>query len=128
MWTKICNLEPRGHKLFREDNGFRAPELCPYAIADDSGNTPDETDDGALYLDFSKPLRLLGSSNMGLRVSFAVLDRDGESMGYVSTGLIGGITLLQRFPAWTVSFDKYTQHIGKFIALVSSQKGEVDGV
>jgi hypothetical protein len=117
MWTKICKLEPKGHKLFREDNGFRAPELCRYAIADDSGNTPDETCDGPLFLDFSKPLRLSGNANTALAVNLPVLDHRGES-SWVATGVTGGCALLQRFPAWAVTHNKQSKQLEKLFSLL----------
>lgn len=43
---------PCGHQFFREEN----TDLI--AIADDSGSTPDQTDDGILYLDNSRPIQV----------------------------------------------------------------------
>jgi hypothetical protein len=48
-WTFLFRA-PRGHQFFREENTGLV------AIADDSGNTPDQTDDGILYLDESRPI------------------------------------------------------------------------
>lgn len=45
-----CKL-PDGHRLFRV---AEIPDS--YAIADDSGRSPDQTDDGVLFLDFERPL------------------------------------------------------------------------
>ena len=39
-----------GHRLFPEHEGVR------FAIADDSGREPQDTDDGILWLDFSRKL------------------------------------------------------------------------
>ena len=117
MWTRICKLEPGGHKLFREENYLI--QALAYAIADDSGSTPDKTDDGPLYLDFDKPLRLEGRTRVC--VSFPVTDRNGKAAGYASTGIRGGRTLLQLFPGWTVRFDRHTKHLAEFFALMPSR-------
>jgi hypothetical protein len=44
-WQYLGRLEKGGHALFREIATGR------FAIADESGATPSETDDGPLYLD-----------------------------------------------------------------------------
>lgn len=43
---------PRGHQFFREE------QTGLIAVADDSGNTPDSTDDGILYLDSTRPIKV----------------------------------------------------------------------
>ncbi len=49
-WTRIKKLAS-GHRLFRADSGR-------YALVDDSGDTPDQADDGALWLDVNRTLEL----------------------------------------------------------------------
>jgi len=56
-WEPGIRLEKGGHRIFREVRyPFAAPETCRWAIADNSGGTPDRTEDGVLWLDFSRPL------------------------------------------------------------------------
>lgn len=45
-WTKIFSIRG-GHKYFRDEI------TKMIAVADDSGSTPDQTDDGVLWLDMS---------------------------------------------------------------------------
>lgn len=49
-WTKIKKLAS-GHRVFRADDGR-------YALVDDSGDTPDQADDGVLWLDVNRALQL----------------------------------------------------------------------
>jgi hypothetical protein len=44
----ICLVIPDGHRYFRYQDLI--------AVADQSGRTPEETDDGMLYLDRSRPV------------------------------------------------------------------------
>src|SRR3954467_1988653 len=48
MWNKP-QMMPDGHRLFESDENR-------YAIADESGFLPNNTDDGVLWLDFTRPL------------------------------------------------------------------------
>lgn len=50
IWQRVRGL-PDGHRLFKLKD---RPEMI--AIADDSGETPDQTDDGVLWLDRHRPL------------------------------------------------------------------------
>lgn len=47
-WAYLLTL-PGGHKIFRSSDGR-------WAIADQSGSTPDNTDDGPLYIDESRAI------------------------------------------------------------------------
>lgn len=50
LWRRVRAL-PDGHRLFKlEDRDWII------AIADESGETPDQTDDGVLWLDLHRPL------------------------------------------------------------------------
>ena len=65
-WTKIKSFKG-GHRFFREAGDSRV------AIADDSGPTPDTTDDGILYL--------IGTGARGkfpTRFFLRVVDEEGE--------------------------------------------------
>lgn len=96
-------LEKNGHRIFREDRGeFAAPETCRWAIADNSGATPDRTDDGILWLDFSRPL-LVEIGQYGI-VSIPVdKDRDVQGGSYwCSAGVDALVTLREKFPRWEI--------------------------
>src|SRR3954470_1919670 len=54
VWTHTNPL-PDGHVLFFTDSK-KYPDLI--AIADESGETPEQTSDGVLWLDFERPLSL----------------------------------------------------------------------
>lgn len=49
-WKKLAQPTPRGHRFFEDKNTGRI------AIADNSGPTPDRTDDGVLWLDSSRKM------------------------------------------------------------------------
>lgn len=51
-WKLITRL-PGEHRIFADESGR-------LAIADNSGETPDQTEDGVLYLDFARPAVLTG--------------------------------------------------------------------
>lgn len=98
-------LEKGGHRIFREDRGeFAAPETCRWAIADNSGTTPDRTDDGILWLDFSRPLAVhLGKYSI---VSIPVKkDRDADDNYWCSAGVDALYLLREKFPKWAVEID-----------------------
>lgn len=50
-WEYYLRLDG-GHKVFRDPTSGR------WAIADDSGNAPDDTDDGILWIDLSRPINV----------------------------------------------------------------------
>ena len=51
IWSKPVHLAD-GHRI------FQARYTDRWAIADDSGSTPDQTDDGILWLDQTRPLKI----------------------------------------------------------------------
>lgn len=57
-WTKWKEAlaVPRGHRYF-----WHVPD-GKIAVADDSGSTPDKTNDGVLWLDTERPIRVTTSS------------------------------------------------------------------
>lgn len=74
-WTLVTRL-PGEHRIFRDANGR-------LALADNSGDTPDTTDDGVLYLDFNWPVQLVTNwraSEEG--------DRDEHAALYVEIPLV----------------------------------------
>lgn len=52
-WEEVA---PRGRPL--SHGVFRDRHSGAYAIADDSGHFPDETDDGVLWIDLNRPILL----------------------------------------------------------------------
>ncbi len=80
-WQFMCRLSPGGTKLFEPDNrrptAAVPPPGCVFAIADDSGGVPSETDDGILWVDGRRPIRLSTDSE-GINVSIPLLCLDGE--------------------------------------------------
>lgn len=48
-WTLVKSFRPKGHAYFVDQHGN-------YAIADNSGNRPEDTDDGVLYIDHDRAL------------------------------------------------------------------------
>jgi hypothetical protein len=59
---------PRGHKFFEDNTNGRL------AIADDSGDRPDQTDDGVLWVDQRRPVRETRDGSMLL----PLLHEDGS--------------------------------------------------
>lgn len=103
-WTDGQFLEPGGHRIFREDRGaFAAPETLRWAIADNSGPRPDTTDDGILWLDFGRRLRI-DSKTCGIPVRS---ERD-PSCDYlhVPAGVQSAVTLHAKFPNWGMEQSK----------------------
>jgi len=68
-WEKVERL-PDGHRIF-----FAGDKI---AIADNSGRTPELTDDGTLWMDFSRPLVVAGK--------FACIPIINEERGEFVTG------------------------------------------
>jgi hypothetical protein len=58
-WQRRRTL-PDGHRIFIGDDSSHG---LMWAIADDSGPTPPETDDGILLLDFGRPLSVTYDTN-----------------------------------------------------------------
>lgn len=54
-WENQTNL-PDGHRLFDAVGHLRVSGRCLTAIADDSGDYPQDTDDGVIWLDFRRDL------------------------------------------------------------------------
>jgi len=81
MWTFLFRI-PGQHKWFRDDQGRVAP-------ADNSGYTPDETDDGALYFDpqrlmeITEPLPAFSEFDPDIRI--ILTDKNGKDT------LLGGV-------------------------------------
>lgn len=104
---KIVRLEFQGHRLFLEDRGpFAAPETCRWAIADNSGRTPELTEDGILWLDFKRYLHLALEDSIVLSIPLRA-ERGGET--WAPAGVDSFIKLREMFPAWPVRLSKTTR-------------------
>lgn len=71
-WNLLCKLND-GHRLFELDSN--QDEI---AIADDSGTTPDLTDDGVLWLDRTRPL-IVYSEEQPVSCAIPLRDQHGEA-------------------------------------------------
>ncbi len=74
---KFKLLKKAHHKFFRVIGEHANDHDGKIAIADDSGGTPDTTNDGVLFLDFSKPAKK-GTSDLyeDYRIPLKTLDGD----------------------------------------------------
>jgi hypothetical protein len=96
-WEPGIRLEKSGHRIFHEiRHAFAAPETCRWAIADNSGTTPDRTDDGVLWLDFSRTLTV-GIDNCDIPVT---VERDEARKSRCPCGLAAIAALHEKFPGW----------------------------
>ena len=91
QWVEPVRFVWKGHKFFFQDGG-----VC---VADDSGDTPDQTEDGPLWVDGTRPA-IVGMQKSGLAVSLPVTkpgDLDGEYYVGVTVqclrGLVGFMSL-----------------------------------
>lgn len=113
-WTDGMFLEPGGHRIFREDRGgFAAPETLRWAIADNSGPRPDTTDDGVLWLDFSRPLRV-GMDSCEIP---SLVERDGLRETHCPCGVGAIATLREKFPRWALLPTRSVSDLLKLFAL-----------
>lgn len=68
-WQLIQRIKD-GHRWYLNENGRRA-------CADDSGRTPEDTDDGILYADLSRPVRV-ERSEVGSWISVPLVSPSGH--------------------------------------------------
>lgn len=98
VWTPLFGKfqSGRGHRFFEAPDGR-------IAVADESGEFPEDTDDGVLYLDFKRPV--VGTS----MVFLPVVDEEGE-MYTVPTGRIPTQQLIEKLsPRLRFAFDEDDQ-------------------
>jgi hypothetical protein len=65
-WTKLFSV-PGGHRYFRDEI------TKMIALADNSGSTPDRTEDGVLWLDFQRCVSIVTDVNHTTWISIPVL-------------------------------------------------------
>ena len=98
VWMPPTEL-PDGHRLFEASTAFRTTNGRPLiAIADDSGERPEQTDDGVLWLDFDRALMLPSPDHMP---KIPVLTPDSEPR-WVSTDAVTIMCLAWR-KEWNVN-------------------------
>lgn len=103
-WAEVHRMEKGGHRIFREDRGeYAAPETCRWAIADNSGSRPETTEDGVMWLDFTRPLDV-SLFREACVVSIPVTsERSDNVVGFsCGAGVDTFAALVERFPAWKV--------------------------
>lgn len=106
-WAHTLRLEKGGHRIFLEDREDATPPR--WAIADNSGPTPERTDDGILWLDFSRALNVeLGICTVSIPVT---ADASGSAYWCV-VGIDALMTLREQFPTWKVELEENAE---KFI-------------
>jgi hypothetical protein len=96
-WTHQNPL-PDGHVLFFTDS-IDHPDLI--AIADGSGDTPEQTDDGVLWLDFSRPLMLGRKPNSMDYGNIPLLTPDSEQTTTITD--VATVFLLSSWFNWDVN-------------------------
>lgn len=117
-WENRILLEPKGHRIFRDArDDFKAPEQRGWAIADNSGSLPNNTDDGVLWLDFTRPIRVSIGEYAGATLPVRK-DRDGSQHGYhVSVGIEAFLTIRKNFRSWPVELSSSAKTLLTALAL-----------
>lgn len=118
-WEHGLKLEAKGHRIFRDArDDFKAPEQRGWAIADNSGNRPDTTDDGVLWLDFTRPIVVCVGKYAG--ASLPVLsEREPGRVGFYHVGIgIGALlTIRKHFRSWPVELSEDAKTLLTALAL-----------
>jgi DNA-directed RNA polymerase subunit M/transcription elongation factor TFIIS len=94
LWTRVLKCKG-GHRYFTKRGTSRI------FVADDSGATPDRTDDGEISLDRSKPATIVNDSrrsfgSLGVYVDLPAFDRNGKPCAILEN-LIQGSRVIAAF-------------------------------
>jgi hypothetical protein len=92
------NLKGIGSRLSRVPAKLLSHENGMWAVADNSGHFPQDTDDGILWLDFTSNLMVPASSSPGVPLINPI---DGKGCSFV-TNTAGAIVLSDMF-RWTMN-------------------------
>lgn len=110
-----------GHRYFRDARNR-------IAIADDSGATPDDTDDGVLYLDRSKPVVIGNSCSIPLVGGLSTSATATEAIGVAA---VFGMKIRAGEATFTVDpnsieFDEKKHHAPRHLAYCDACQGPCD--
>lgn len=94
-WQGVGTVLPSGHRIF-EAHAHQPVEGLPWAVADDSGGTPDQTQDGVLWLDRSRPLQISETF-----CTVPVISEDGDKTAVGCGGAT--ILMLARMFEWSIN-------------------------
>lgn len=97
-WKYCKRLEPGGLRLFWEATTDRV------AVADNSGRTPEETEDGVQWIDQDAPARVYYEGKGRDRNLYILLPLQGG--GFSVVGLEGAKVLLEAMPQMRFSIDE----------------------
>lgn len=86
-WKFMCRLEPKGHRLFLSELSHRV------AVADNSGASPEQTEDGVLWFDPTRPI------DVGKNDCAVPLLDDAGRKSHTATGHLGAARLVQMLRA-----------------------------
>lgn len=86
-WEMFGRITRNGHRLFKENSTGR------FAIADNSGDWPDTTEDGVLYVDGSSPITSHGGGDYVL-YTVPLFYPSGEKT-YTGTDLRGALRVCE---------------------------------
>lgn len=102
-WQGAGTKLPSGHRIFESHNPI---SHSGWAVADDSGEYPHETEDGTLWLDQSRCLLLSVDTTTTPHqevVAIPVMDNQGEQ-SYIG-GTAATVLMLSRMFQWTIEDD-----------------------
>lgn len=102
-WNKSTRLEKGGHRIFQS-----RVQPDKWAIADNSGYYPEDTEDGVLWLDFTRPLRVAVEAQV-LKASIPVTKRGEEYTTPAGADAIA--TLATMFPSWRIEASEITARL-----------------
>ena len=88
-WDKVVRLERRGHRVFHEKT------LNRWAFADNSGRTPEVTEDGVLWLVERQLLTIVQDARPGLLADItALLARHGVDVEDIDGQAVAGTAII----------------------------------
>lgn len=99
-WEGAGTALPDGHTIFETHDG---PDGSMWAIADESGGRPDETDDGVLWLDPGRCLCIKKNTTHDSPYEYLSIPLRYEDGTYTRTPTDAAtILFLSRFFSWTI--------------------------
>ena len=89
-WEPLFGARP-GLRYFREVFRGQPWKIGRIALADNSGDTPDDTDDGPIFLDFTRPIQI-GTDEEGTWIHVPV--KNGAGVGLIASETIEQVCVL----------------------------------